>query len=61
MVKTNYVTAEQFKRALKTTAENGGDAWYLIGYLQGMLDLPQDKENLEIIHQIMLNGRKEHK
>jgi hypothetical protein len=55
MVKTNYVTEEQFKRALKEVAEQGQNVWYLMGRLQVMFGLDNDKETDDSMHKIIAN------
>ena len=51
----NYVTEEQFKRALKDVAEQGQNVWYLMGRLQAMFGLANDKETDDSMHQIIAN------
>lgn len=61
MEKTNYVTQEQFKRALKEVAERGQNVWYLMGRLQAMFGLSSDKDADDLMQQIIENGFKENK
>ena len=61
MVKTNYVTEEQFKQTLKEVVEKGQGVWYLMGYLQGMFGLRSDTDTTDLMHQLIVNSNKENK
>lgn len=61
MEKTNYVTQEQFKEALKELANQGQNVWHLMGRLQVMIGLAFDKETDELMYQLIANEHKENK
>ena len=61
MEKTNYVTQEQFKEALKELVDQGQNVWHLMGRLQVMFGLAFDKETDELMCQLIDNEYRENK